>query len=409
MNDRQFPDYKWLYDASFQRVLAALSDGEERPRIVGGAVRDGLLGLTVKDIDIATPITPDIITKRLQQAEIKAIPTGIDHGTVTAVADGKSFEITSLRRDVSTDGRRATVAFSTNWQEDAARRDFTINALYVDPVSRQIFDYFGGLDDLDNRQLRFIGDAGQRIAEDHLRILRYFRFLARFGNNQADAAAIKACADAANSLMALSRERISSELMKIIATENPLHAVTLMIENGIFNPFLPELSASAIDDFSKLVTREQQFKIPPSQVARLIALLPAKAEIADKVAMRMKLSNRTRKDLAARLKNVAVSPANIHAIAYKHGNDAARDAAMLFASDNDVAPCLDMLKNWQAPAFPLKGGALIQKGLKAGPIVAMTLQAVERKWVDSGFIGGEALDTLIDQQVSEALLLSKKE
>src|SRR5258708_15650787 len=192
-----------------KRLLDALGADARLTRYVGGAVRDDLLGLPLSDIDLATRITRDEVMDRLKKARIKAVPTGIDHGTVTAVSDGHPFEITTLRRDVSTDGRRATVAFTDDWKEDAARRDFTINALSADPLTGEIFDYFGGLDDLAERHVRFIGDPLRRIAEDHLRILRFFRFHARFGSGEPEAAALDACTKRANDLMALSRERIA--------------------------------------------------------------------------------------------------------------------------------------------------------------------------------------------------------
>ncbi len=182
------PEAEWRDADSLKRVVAALKDGHGGPRIVGGAVRDTLLGLRVSDVDVATILTPDEVIDRLEAARIKAIPTGLDHGTVTAVADARNYEITTLRRDVATDGRRAVVAFSTDWREDAARRDFTINALYADPETGEIFDYFAGLSDLEAGIVRFIGDADDRIAEDYLRILRYFRFLARYGHGPINAA-----------------------------------------------------------------------------------------------------------------------------------------------------------------------------------------------------------------------------
>jgi poly(A) polymerase len=403
MSTGLLPDLDLLHTAQLKRVVSALTDGENRPRIVGGAVRDGLLGLPVTDIDLATPLLPETVIKRLQEAEIKAIPTGLGHGTVTAICDGKSYEITTLRRDVSTDGRRATVAYSLDWREDAARRDFTINALYADPVTREIFDYFGGLDDLESHKLRFIGEAAERIAEDHLRILRYFRFLARFGDNEVDENALNACRDAANSLMALSRERIASELMKIITTASPVLAVTLMIDNQIFTPFLPELDENAVTALSRLIERERKFAIAASPPARLIALLPASAVIADKVAMRLKLSNKMRKDLATRLGQTDVTLGNVRALAFASGIDAARDMALLFASDGAVADCLQMLSDWQVPRFEIKGGDLILRGLKAGPMVAKTLRIIERKWVDGGFVSGEALDALVEAEVATAL------
>src|SRR5438445_5524465 len=228
-----------------KRLLGALGADEGLTRYVGGAVRDDLLGLPVSDIDLATRIAPDEVIRRLEKARIKAVPTGIDHGTVTAVSDGQPVEITTLRRDVSTDGRRATVAFTDDWQEDAARRDFTINALSADPRTGELFDYFGGLADLDQRHIRFIGDPLQRIAEDHLRILRFFRFHARFGQGEPDLAALDACTARANDLMALSRERIADEVLKLLAVADPSATVGIMLDRGILKPVLPEIAGDS--------------------------------------------------------------------------------------------------------------------------------------------------------------------
>jgi poly(A) polymerase len=406
--DRVLPDADWLNASGLARVVAALTDGDARPRLVGGAVRDSLLGLPVADIDLATPIIPKDVIIRLEQSGIKAVPTGIDHGTITAVADGKTYEITTLRRDVSTDGRRATVAFSTDWREDAARRDFTFNALYADPVTYQIFDYFGGLDDLAAHYLRFIGDPSQRIAEDHLRILRYFRFLARFGNDSVDADALAACSAAANNLMALSRERIASELMKIMGAANPLFAVSLMIRHAIFATFLPELSAEAVSNLARLMQREKANGVTATPTARLLSLLPNDVQIADKVAMRLKLSNRMRTDISARLTaSLPGNSRNIRALAYYSDIVAARDMALLFADDTDVAKCLHALHDWHVPVFPFKGGQLIKRGLTAGPLVAQTLQTIEKKWAEGGFPAAAHFDALVDQEVKLALLSAK--
>ena len=406
--ERTLPDAEWLHTSDLKHVVAALTDGDVRPRLVGGAVRDSLLGIPVTDIDLATPIHPKDVILRLEQAGIKAIPTGIDHGTITAVSDGKTYEITTLRRDVSTDGRRATVAFSDDWREDAARRDFTINALYADPISGEIFDYFGGIEDLANGHLRFIGDADQRIAEDHLRILRYFRFLSRFGGNDADPAALAACSHAANNLMALSRERIASELMKIVSAATPLFAVSLMIKGQIFEGFLPELAQDAAANLERLLKRESAFGLTATPTARLLSLLPADAMVADKVAMRLKLSNRMRGEISARLKaSLPVNPANMRVLAYYSDPETARDLALLFADEPQVADCISLLNDWQVPAFPFKGGQLIVRGLTAGPLVARTLQSIEKKWAESGFPTGPEFDALVDQEVELALLSAK--
>src|ERR1043165_9123216 len=248
---------KWRKRKGMRKLLSALRADEGLTRYGGGAGRDELLGLPSSDLDLATRSRPEEVVDRLQAAKIKAVPTGIDHGTVTAVSDGQVVEITSLRRDVSTDGRRATVAFTDDWKEDAARRDFTINALSADPHTGEIFDYFGGLEDLDGRHIRFIGDPLQRIAEDHLRILRFFRFHARFDAAEPDAAALEACAKRANDLMALSRERIAEELVKLVALPDPSKTVGIMLQRSILRPVLPEIEPERLADLKVLIASEQ--------------------------------------------------------------------------------------------------------------------------------------------------------
>lgn len=399
----RLPDAEWQHVDGLKSVLAALDDIYGGPRYVGGAVRDTLLDLPVSDVDIATVLLPDEVINRLEAAGINAIPTGIEHGTVTAAVDGKNYEITTLRRDVATDGRRATVAFATDWQEDAARRDFTINALYADPKSGEIFDYFDGLSDLEARRLRFIGDANQRIAEDFLRILRYFRFLARYGEGQIDGDAIKACAVGAHGLTALSRERIAQELTRILGLKNPVASVGLMIDNGIFTPFLPELSGSAVDDLLHLVEREAQFAQPVSLPARFLALLIRDIVAADKVAARLKLSNKMREGFAQRLRAGVPTPFNVRAIAYGADIDTARDAVMLYAVDADVPECLARLEQWDIPTLVIKGGELISIGLPPGPLVAKTLQAIESSWITQDFPDTTRQRELAVQMVNAAL------
>ncbi|NJM51266.1 MAG: CCA tRNA nucleotidyltransferase [Sphingomonadales bacterium] len=405
----QLPAADWLHSPGLARVVTALKTAQGPPRLVGGAVRDSLLGLSVTDIDLATPILPDQVISRLEAAQIKAVPTGIDHGTVTAVASGETFEITTLRRDVSTDGRRATVAFSEDWREDAARRDFTLNALYADPVTGEVFDYFGGLNDLKTRHLRFIGNAADRIDEDHLRILRYFRFLARFGGGKVNSEALVACADGAPKMMALSRERIASELMKIMDLTDPGQAVRLMAENGIFQAFLPEFIGQGPQILKRLIEREQRHSLRASSTSRLLCLLPADVQIADKIAMRLKLSNRMRKDMAALIGGRSICADNIRAFAFHNGLESARDAALLFTGDSDLPAALSQLADWKIPEFPVKGGDIIAKGLTAGPVVAQTIKEIRDSWIAHGFPAGATLGAIVDQYVAAALLASKKE
>lgn len=403
MTTVRLPDAEWQHADGLKKILAALDDTYGGPRYVGGAVRDTLLGLPVSDVDIATTLLPKEVMNRLEASGIKAIPTGIEHGTVTAAVAGKNYEITTLRRDVATDGRRATVAFSTDWQEDAARRDFTINALYAAPKSAEVFDYFDGLVDLEARRLRFIGDAEQRIAEDFLRILRYFRFFARYGGGQIDATAIQACANGAHGLTALSRERIAQELIRILGLKNPVTSVDLMIQNGIFTPFLPELSVSAADDLLHLVEREAHHAQPVSLPARFLALLTHDIVAVDKVAARLKLSNKMREGFTQRLGADIPTPANVRAIAYRADIDTARDAVMLYASDTDVSECLERLEQWDIPTLSIKGGELIAMKLPAGPLVAKTLQAIEAAWIQEDFPDATRQRELAIEMVNAAL------
>lgn len=398
-----FLDADWLHSEAFLSVVTALSVNAEPPRIVGGAVRDGLLKLPVADIDLATKLRPDEVKQRLEKAGIKAIPTGIEHGTVTAVWQSQSFEITTLRRDISTDGRRATVAFSTDWQEDAARRDFTINALYADCHSGAVYDYFGGIDDLNAGLVRFIGDAPSRIAEDHLRILRFFRFYARFSKGEPDVQAIKACETAAKSLLALSRERIADELMKLLALPTPLASIRLMIEHGIFAAFLPEIHPQASDRLLHLLQREQDSSQAPKSGRRLSAILPNDRIVVETVTARLKLSNKVRVEMVGRLCGTEPSGTSARALAYRFGLPIAIDRILLHASDDDWRASLKSLKDWEPPVFPVKGGELIALGLKAGPDVANILRKVEQIWIDEGFPDAARAQTIAYQLVTERL------
>ncbi|HVU30650.1 MAG TPA: CCA tRNA nucleotidyltransferase, partial [Sphingomicrobium sp.] len=283
---------KWRRQRGMERLLEALGGDEGLTRYVGGAIRDDLLDHRMSDVDLATRLQPPEVMQRLEAAKIKAVPTGIDHGTITAISDGHPYEVTTLRRDVSTDGRRATVAFTTDWEEDAARRDFTINALSADPKTGEIFDYFGGLKDLEERHIRFIGDPLKRIAEDHLRILRYFRFHARFGAGEPDPEALDACTARANDLMALSRERIADELLKLLELPDPFSTVEIMLERGILKPVLPEIRPQGLNRLKELIGAEKAGGIAPDGLRRLAALLPQDPPLAELVAARLKLSNK---------------------------------------------------------------------------------------------------------------------
>jgi poly(A) polymerase len=387
---------KWRSQRGMAAVLDALGADEGVTRYVGGAVRDALLDLPVSDFDLATRLPPAEVVQRLERAGIKAIPTGIDHGTVTALSDGQTVEVTTLRRDVSTDGRRATVAFTSDWKEDAARRDFTINALSADPQTGELFDYFAGLADLAERRVRFIGDPLQRIAEDHLRILRYFRFHARFGAGEPDGHALEACTTRANDLMALSRERIADELLKMLALDDPAPSVGIMLQRGILRPVLPEIEPERLCDLEALITAERAAGVHPDGLRRLAALLPPDPGTAEQIAIRLKLSNKARKRLAAAA--VPPDPGSPQALAYQAGTESAVDQ-LLLASRAEAAR---ELAGWTPPRLPIGGGALIARGLPPGPIVATTLRRVEQRWVEAGFPDGEQLENIVEQAINAA-------
>ncbi|HEX6375516.1 MAG TPA: CCA tRNA nucleotidyltransferase [Allosphingosinicella sp.] len=397
----KLPRAPWQQREGMKPLLAALDAKGGATRYVGGCVRDTLLDLPVSDVDLATRLPPQAVMERLAKAKIKAVPTGIAHGTVTAVVAGKPVEVTTLRRDVATDGRRATIAYTDDWREDAARRDFTINALFADPVSLEVHDYFGGKEDLAARRVRFIGDPLTRIAEDHLRILRFFRFYARFGAGEADAEALAACTERANDLMALSRERIADELTKLLALPGPIGAVRLMVERGILSPVLPEIGADGVERLVRLVRREAEAGVAPHPLCRLAALLPPDPDVAAAVAARLRLSNRAAKRLAAAAGRGPDDPQAPDVLAYRIGADEAADRILLGDGDPRTAASL---AGWQRPRLRVGGGDIIAMGLTAGPVVARTLQAIEREWAEAGFPPeGAAQRAIARRHVDQAL------
>ncbi|WP_448664915.1 CCA tRNA nucleotidyltransferase [Sphingomonas sp. CJ20] len=393
------PDVEWRRREGLDRLALVLGADRGMARYVGGAVRDALLGTPVADIDIATRHAPDDVLDLLRAAGIRAVPTGIAHGTVTAVLESGPVEVTTLRRDVSTDGRHATVAFTDDWREDAARRDFTMNALYADPLTGEIFDYFDGLADLDRRHVRFIGDPLQRIAEDHLRILRFFRFLARFGDAP-DAEALAACTARAKDLMALSRERIADELLKLLVARDAVRTVALMVEQGIFAPVLPEITHERAAQLARLAERETATDTPPDPIRRLAALLPVDEKVAESVGARLKLSNAQRQRLLRPSQRHATeSPL---ALGYRLGTEGAID--LLLLSDRDTGAIesdVRHLHNWKPPVFPMSGGAIVSRGVQAGPEVARLLNQVKASWIAEGFPDAARVEQLADDAVAQ--------
>ncbi len=375
----------WTRRSDLAGLIAALGPG--RARFVGGAVRDTLLGLPVSDIDLATPLRPDAVMARLSEAGIRTVPTGLSHGTVTAVLAGGPVEITTLREDIATDGRHATVAFAQEWRADAARRDFTINALYADPDSLEVFDYFDGLSDLATRRVRFIGDPRERIGEDHLRILRYFRFDARFGAQTVDELSETACAQLASTLKGLSRERIGMELMKLLALPDPAPTVERMARLDVLAVVLPEVTP---DHLARLVRAERANAEPGDPLRRLAALTPADPAIADRIAARLRLSTRDRKRLIGAATR-GPRDGDPRSLAYRIGKDAAIDRLLL--EDRDTRA----LDGWLPPVFPLKGGAIVAHGVSAGPEVARLLHAVEARWIAEEFPDATRVTAILDE------------
>ncbi|MEO1220271.1 MAG: CCA tRNA nucleotidyltransferase [Pseudomonadota bacterium] len=369
--------------------------GAPNVRWVGGAVRDTILGSAVHDIDCATTLTPDAVIDRCAAAGIRTVPTGIDHGTITAILEDGPVEVTTLRRDVTTDGRRATIAFAKEWHEDAARRDFTINALYAHPETLEISDYFGGLEDLAARRVRFIGDADQRIAEDHLRILRYYRFQARFGA-ELDQQAEEACAELAPTLKGLSRERVADEVLRLLALPDPGATVERMFERGVLPVILPETCKPYVAALETLIAREAEQSIKPDPVRRLASLLPPSPDVAEGVAARLRLSKAQRARLVSASERFASDADAPQALAYRITVPLAVDRLLLLGKDARA------LLSWEPPTFPLKGGAIVERGVAAGPEVARILQTVERQWVAEGFPPSDRVVQILDSVLEQS-------
>ena len=405
----RLPVQPWMTARETVAVLSALGAEGQIVRFVGGCVRDSKLKLSVADIDIATPDAPASVVRLLEKAGIQALPTGIAHGTVTAVAGATHFEVTTLRRDVETDGRRAKVAFTDDWAGDASRRDFTINALYCD-ADGTLYDPTGGLNDLAAGRVRFIGVADQRIREDVLRILRFFRFHAWYGRAPADADGLAACRMLADRLATLSGERMAGEMFRLLDAPAPSEALGLMATTGVLARILPE--ADERDRLTRLCRLETGELVPDHlrRLASLISLTPANT---DQVAARLKLSN-TQRDRLRRL--AAPAPAvqlrmtskAARAAVYRMGREAFTDLLLLRAAE-DAAPAaaivglLDSVWTWQPPAVPVRGEDVTALGVSSGPVIGQLLERIETWWVASDFRPGRAealakLKSLIPQR-----------
>ncbi|PSH69637.1 CCA tRNA nucleotidyltransferase [Phyllobacterium brassicacearum] len=393
----------WLKDSSLQKLLAVLSSGGEGARVVGGAVRNTLLGQRVGDLDIATTCLPNETSRRAEEAGFKVVPTGIEHGTVTVIANEQPYEVTTLRADVETDGRHAEVAFGREWRVDAERRDFTINALYVE-ADGTIIDLVGGLADIESRTLRFIGDPEQRIREDYLRILRFFRFFAWYGKGRPESEGLKACARLKDGLARLSAERVWSELKKLLAAPDPSRALLWMRQAGVLTAVLPESEKWGIDAIHGLVTTEQDLHWDADPLLRLASMIPPNVERVAELASRLKLSNSERDRLNAWTTTLPpqpeISEAGFAKKLYRSSEQGMRDrlslalasaradavndnAAMMRAGH--LSKLLTFLERYEKPKFPLSGGDIVAAGLDQGPAIGQVYRALEDEWIESGF------------------------
>jgi poly(A) polymerase len=387
-------DAGWLKEGALPRLLAVLGGDGEEARVVGGAVRNALLGEPVAEHDVATTAVPDEVVRRVTAAGFKAVPTGIAHGTVTVVIAGEPFEVTTLRQDVETYGRHAKVAFGRDWEGDAHRRDFTINALSV-TADGTVHDYTGGLADLAARRVRFIGDARTRIEEDYLRILRFFRFHAAYGHGDPDRAGLHACIEGRAGLDQLSRERVRMEMMKLLVAARATPTLVVMSEVGLLMRVLggvPYLAA-----FEMMAKAERAAGLAPDAARRLGALGVAIPEDAERLWLRLRLTNAEHARLAA-------MGAEWHDLSPAQGEQAARgalyrlkpehyvDCALLAwarsqASAHDEAwrGFVALPRRWTAPAFPLKAADFIARGVEKGPALGAAMRAAEAAWVEAGF------------------------
>jgi poly(A) polymerase len=382
----------WLTAPETVQVMAALGEA----RFVGGAVRNALLGAAVVDIDIAVPIPPEESLARLKASGLKVIETGLDHGTVTAIAGTHAFEITSLRRDVETDGRHAKVAFTDDWQQDAQRRDFTINALYA-TADGEIFDYATGVEDLIAGRVRFMGDAATRIAEDYLRILRLFRFHAWYGKGEIDVEGLRAAAAAKDKLKTLSAERIAKELLRLLEAARPGPVLRVMAATSILAELLP--GALQLQRLERLVELDADNLFTRDAVLRLAALLPD-AQTARAAGLKLRLSNADRERLEQALEEgedkiaAQLSAQQARRLLYRLGPARFKDRLLLqWATAPEHAGAwrllLAMAGSWRRPRFPLTGHDAMQAGVAEGPQVGRVLAKVEEWWVQGDFAADE--------------------
>lgn len=393
-------DVPWLRQRPLSDLLAVLDADGEEARIAGGAVRDAALGAPIGDVDVATTASPSETARRAEAAGWKVVPTGIEHGTVTVVIGGQPFEVTTLRRDIATDGRRAVVAFTRDWAEDAARRDLTINGLYLsrDGVAH---DHVGGLADLAARRVRFVGDARARIREDYLRTLRFFRFHARFASGPPDAGGFSAAIAEREGLRTLSAERVRAELLKLLVAARAPETVAEMAGAGLFGPLVGGVPRPS--RLKRLVEIDAE---APDALLRLAGLLQFAAEDAERLKARLRLSNAEAARLAAigdmtpRL-DPAMGEGAAKAALYRLGPQAFRDRARLGWADAGAgdgwAELAALPDRWRAPKFPVTAADLMARGVEAGPEMGRRLKEIEARWLAAGLPSERAeIDALIE-------------
>jgi poly(A) polymerase len=401
----------WLRDGAVARLLALLgSDGEEA-RVVGGAVRNALLDLPVEEIDVATTAVPEEVVRRVEAAGCKAVPTGIEHGTLTVIVDHKPVEVTTLREDVETFGRKARVVFGRDWKADAERRDFSINALSV-TADGTVYDYVGGLADIAARRVRFIGDPQTRIAEDYLRILRFFRFHAHFAEGAPDAAGLLACIRARQGLEALSRERVRMEMLKLFLAPRATATLAVMMESGLLGMVLGGVALLA--SFENMLKVEDAIGAAPDPVRRLGALGVTVKEDAERLTQRLRLANAEAERLTALDSWWRVTPAAderaAHALLYHLKPQSFVDRVLTAwarspagAGDTSWRHLATLPQRWTAPAFPLKAADFMRRGLAAGPRLGEAMRAAEAAWVATDFPADRAaLDAIADAAVQKS-------
>ncbi|HEY0440652.1 MAG TPA: CCA tRNA nucleotidyltransferase [Xanthobacteraceae bacterium] len=404
---RDLRDAPWLKHGPLPRLLEVLDAGGEEARVVGGAVRNALLGESATEIDIATTAVPQVVVRRAEQAGFKTAPTGVEHGTVTVIVDGTPFEVTTLREDVETYGRKARVRFGRDWDADARRRDFTINALSA-TRDGSVHDPVGGLPDVAARRVRFIGDARQRIREDFLRILRFFRFHAAYASGAPDAEGLAAAVAMRDGLVLLSRERVRAELMKLLVARGAAPTLETMADTGLLTQLLA--GVAVVPQLARLVAIETALGLAPDPLRRLGALAVHVAEDGERLWVRLRLSNAEHERLVTmpqRWREVAADLGEraARALLYRLGPERFTDRVLFAWTRSEAEPkdaawrrFLEAPQRWNAPRFPLGGADLIARGLEPGPALGRALARAETEWIAADFpADAKALAAIADR------------